>query len=85
MLNREQIVNKLKEGVVSLSFEKVDTTQREMTATLDETFIEYQGSGKDKKKSEDVLAVWDMDKNAWRSFRWSKLRFFDGTDLPNGV
>jgi cell division protein FtsL len=41
----------------------------------------------DAKKSTNAsnVAVWDLEANGWRSFRWENLRLVDGNDLPNGI
>lgn len=90
-MTRDEIIAKLKDGLVSLEFEKADGTIRPMIATLDENILPPKpplDSGipeQTKKKAETALAVWDMDVASWRSFRWDKLRYFDGEELPNGV
>jgi hypothetical protein len=90
-ITREDIIAKLKEGFVSIEFEKADGTMRPMLATLSESVLPPQPptetitEEEKKKRADTALAVWDMDVASWRSFRWDKLRYFDGVDLPNGV
>lgn len=88
-MTREEVIAKLKEGFVSIEFEKADGTVRPMVATLDEAILPPPTPSapgqQTKKKSDTALAVWDMDAAGWRSFRWSNLRFVDGVDLPNGI
>lgn len=92
-MTKEEVIAKLKDGLVSLEFEKVDGTIRPMVATLAEHVIpprppvnfDPNVQATKRTKNESALAVWDMDVAEWRSFRWDKLRWFDGVDLPNGV
>ena len=65
---------------------------RDMIATLQEGIMppkapsgEAGVEGQPRKKADSACAVWDIDAAGWRSFRWDKLRAFDGVDLPNGV
>lgn len=90
-MNKSEVVEKLKNGLIKLEFMKVNGLPRPMLATLSEDYVPAQDitnvtEEKAKKaKSEDVIAVWDFEKSAWRSFRWENLRVFDGVDLPNGI
>ena len=71
----------LKDGVVSLKFEKKDGSIREMNATLKEdVVIPYEKkTDKEKKVSKDVMAVFDIDKQEWRSFRLDSLKEIRGS------
>lgn len=86
-MNREQVISKLKEGLINIEFQKVDGTLRPMVATLSEEFITPpQDPAKTTtatKKSDAALAVWDFDASGWRSFRWDLLKKVDGEDFVN--
>jgi hypothetical protein len=71
----------LKEGTVSLTFEKKDGSIREMNATLKEgVVVPYEKkSDKEKKVSREVMAVFDVDKSEWRSFRLDSLKEIRGS------
>lgn len=91
-MNRSEIVDKLKDGYVDIVFEKVNGTTRFMRATLSSILIpqepvevKEEKEAKARKPNENALAVWDSEANGWRSFRWDKLREFNGVKLPNGV
>jgi hypothetical protein len=91
-MTRDEVITKLKEGFVSIEFDKVDGTRRVMLATLDEIHLPPVAPASDNGETVKVrpkpttsLAVFDMDAADWRSFRWDKLRYVDGVDLPNGV
>ena len=56
---------------MKVNFTKTDGTVREMICTLQESFtIPYEKkTDKQKPENNDILAVWDVEKHAWRSFR----------------
>lgn len=63
----------LHEGDVEVRFEKKDGTDRVMKCTLrPEAYedYEFQGGG---THNDDVLSVWDLEKDAWRSIRKGTL------------
>lgn len=67
----------LSNGVLKVNFLKTDGSLREMKCTLMAGFlpkpqmITEDGSEMQKKRLEnhDVIAVWDLDNQGWRSFR----------------
>ena len=70
MTKRETLVNGLKKDVLTINFTKVNGEERVMNCTLNETLLpEAITSDSEKKENLDVIAVWDIDKDAWRSFR----------------
>jgi hypothetical protein len=73
----------LQTGKITVEFEKADGTDRAMVCTLSEELgakyivnenKENQSETKSKKKNNDVCPVWDCTQNAWRSFRWDRLK-----------
>lgn len=68
-------VASLRTNKVKVIFEKTDGTKREMLATLKEGLAVFTESktGKVKKENPEVCAVYDLEANGWRSFRWDKL------------
>lgn len=75
---RKYLSSLLKEGTVKVTFTKSDGTEREMSCTLKEDVIQYteKKTEKVKKENKDILAVWDLDKKAWRSFRLDSVKSF---------
>ena len=61
--------------IVNLTFRKTDGTLRNMRCTLLPKFLpEAIVSDKPKRKvSEESLAVFDLEKNEWRSFRYDSV------------
>jgi hypothetical protein len=73
---RKWLVGVLKEQPVDLKFEKKDGSVRKMKATLkSDMVVEYEKkTDKEKVVNEEVLSVFDLDKNEWRSFRLESLK-----------
>jgi hypothetical protein len=67
-MTRDEIREILANHLAKVTFTKKDGSRREMICTLiAEALPELVGSK--AKKSMEVLPVWDMEKEAWRSFR----------------
>jgi len=63
-------------GELFVNFEKADGTLREMRCTLKDV-PEYERkteNDKPRKKAEGVMAVFDLDKQEWRSFRIDSVK-----------
>jgi hypothetical protein len=67
---------------ITVEFEKADGTVRAMVCTLNEAKGAKYAVNEDKadtatpkkKPNLDVCVVWDCTQNAWRSFRWDRLK-----------
>lgn len=68
MLDRNELVKKLQTGIITVVFTKVTGEKREMRCTLDSEVLPAL-KGSNAKKNQEVLPVWDVEKQAWRSFR----------------
>ena len=87
-MKKSDIVNRMKEGSVSLTFLKSNGELRDMTATLNEFTVKYPdvaSTSRAQKLSDTTQAVWDETVNGWRSFRWESVRSVDGIDTPSGI
>lgn len=71
----QNIKDLLRAGPCMVQFTKVDGTKRTMKCTLNESLIPPTDPDKvsTKKHNPDVLAVWDLEKFGWRSFRYDTL------------
>lgn len=73
----KQIKDLLHTGPCMVQFTKVDGTKRTMKCTLAESLIPPPTGAKKTERTkpvnEDVLAVWDLEKFGWRSFRLDTL------------
>jgi hypothetical protein len=70
---------KLKSQVMTITFKKKDGTNREMLCTLDPKYLpaikldEETDEKSVRKQSIDAIAVYDVEVNAWRSFRYDSV------------
>ena len=69
----------LKHGPVTVIFTKKDGTERVMKCTTNPTVIMFKDptileSKKERKVSEDVMPVYDLESDAWKSFRWDSIK-----------
>ena len=80
LFDKYMLKEMLQNGIISIVFEKADGTIREMNCTLNPTemppqlLTEQQEAAKVRNENPDLLAVWDVDANGWRSFNISKVR-----------
>ena len=74
---RKWLLGLLESSVVEIVFTKKDGTERTMHCTLQEDYLpELQTeslSDKDKLKK-DAIAVFDVEVENWRSFRWDSIK-----------
>ncbi|MFZ4800149.1 MAG: SH3 beta-barrel fold-containing protein [Bacteroidia bacterium] len=79
---KEWLKGILREREVTVIFVKKDGTERKMLCTLSENKIpeEKMPVGTGKTKNSDALAVFDLEKEEWRSFRYDSIKSF-ATDL----
>ena len=77
-LLKHRIHKLLQTNKVEVNFTKMDGTNRKMICTLDSTLIpkDITFSEEHRKVSDDVLAVWDLEKDDWRSFRLDHVNSF---------
>jgi hypothetical protein len=66
------LIEQLKEGIVTIKFVKRDGSVRTMKATLCDDLIGISTYSINKGPSE-LQTVWDVEKQEWRSFRWNSL------------
>lgn len=77
MITKDKLKDLLKQNVVSISFTKTDGTDRKMLCTLKSELlpvVELKERTKTKAENENVLSVWDLEKDAFRSFRLNALK-----------
>lgn len=79
---RNELIGKLKNNVCVVVFEKKDGTERSMKCTLQEGVIpeatkeDPLSQKKIRSLNEEVIPVWDTEKNGWRSFRVDSVKSF---------
>jgi len=73
----EYLKKALFENVVNVLFLKKDGTERKMTCTLKPDLLPAQTDLEEavqkKTPNPDVLAVWDLENEGWRSFRYDSV------------
>lgn len=84
--NRNDILRgMLKEQVLNVTFLKKDGTERTMKCTLKASLLpeqeDLENAVQKKKPSTESIAVWDLEKEAWRSFRFDSIIGFTAEGL----
>lgn len=78
---RTEMIKELQTGTKVVTFTKVNGEQRVMTCTLDANLIpdpiEIKADKSPKPVNEEVLPVWDVNANGWRSFRIDSVVSFE--------
>lgn len=78
---KQGIVEALRAGLVDLQFKKVNGDLRNMVATLSEDIIpqvDIPEEGKERKANEDIVVLYDVEVNGWRSLRTENLIEYRG-------
>ena len=70
---RDWLKSLLHEHEVTIFFTKKDGTERTMKCTLMEKILP-ETVGSDRPRSDDALAVYDLEKEGWRSFRLDSIK-----------
>jgi hypothetical protein len=65
----------LQNGIINVKFTKADGTERVMRCTLAEHLVKpyEKKSEREKVVNQDIISVWDIEKEGWRSFRYDSL------------
>ena len=86
------MLNELQSGVCELFFKKLNGAIRQMICTLDarqspelqKARIMAASTPDNKSISPTVIAVWDVEKMGWRSFRVSSVIYFRKQGVMTG-
>ena len=74
-MTREEMLDMLRNGLCYVEFEKKDGTLREMTCTVNQTYIPRDKMPKDGVDYADsVIRVFEVSKDQWRSFRVDSVK-----------
>lgn len=71
---RKWLKNVLETDVVEVTFTKKDGSERILKCTLKEDVLPEVQNKEAKEKSQEALAVWDVESEGWRSFRWDSIK-----------
>lgn len=74
--SKEWLKDILRNEGAEIVFIKTDGTERKMHCTLNESEIpaEFAPKGTTRAKSDETCAVFDLEANGWRSFRWDSVK-----------
>ena len=74
-IEKDWLIGLLRSEIVELTFTKKDGSERIMKCTLAEQKIPAENApkGVERAKSDKAVAVFDLENNGWRSFRWDSL------------
>ncbi len=75
-VSKEHLKELLQNQEVKVTFKKKDGSIREMCCTLNEKLIqpyERKENSTPKRQNDEVLPVFDTEKNEWRSFRLDSI------------
>lgn len=85
LLKQDELITLLKMQTVNIEFTKINGTVRKMTCTLMPEMlpdqIDLEEYAYTRKGNPDILAVFDTDKDEWRSFRWDSLLSVNGVKI----
>jgi len=83
IMNKREMINELKSGICEVEFTKVNGETRVMKCTLDPSIIPVAtkedplSQKKVRSVSDEVLPVWDVEREQWRSFRVENVTRFN--------
>lgn len=87
-MDKSKVLELLHTETVDLEFIKKDGTVRVMTATLKAdklpAQVDLEEAVQKKAVNLDVMAVFDLINQGWRSFRWSSLKKINGIEVSVG-
>lgn len=78
--SRAWLIGLLREGPFNITFTKADGSERVMKCSLKSDLIQEYERKTDKQRTvnEDILPVFDLEKQQWRSFRWDSIKRIEG-------
>jgi|TARA_R110000764_G_scaffold159763_1_gene247395 hypothetical protein len=86
MFNYDEIVGRLRDGVLQVTFDKVNGEQRIMPCTLQTEYMPDMSESKVNQVDEfsvnkSVIRAFAIDKQSWRSFRVDNVK---AIEIVNG-
>ena len=70
---KSELILQLATSTIEITFMKLDGTYRTMNCTLNPAITKTDGTASKRKQPDHLLAVFDVDKNAWRSIVLSQV------------
>ena len=84
MHTKQNLKEVFSKNVVNITFKKVDGSERVMKCTLDPKFLSVQetkSTSKKKVENDNVLPVWNLEEQAFRSFRVDSLISYETVEV----
>lgn len=81
MIDRNELIQMLKEAVITVNSTKTDGTFRRMVCTLRDDILPEQTDVEEhiqRKVNTETLVVWDIEADGWRSFRIDSIIDING-------
>jgi hypothetical protein len=75
---REWLIGTLNQGEMTIEFEKKDGSLRKMKCTLKDVPVVEKKTDAVRKQNDEVLAVYDVEAQGWRSFRLDSIKQIEG-------
>jgi len=74
-MDKEILLETLRKEIITLKFTKTDGSERIMKCTLRDDYLvkEEKKTDRVKKPNDNVISVWDVEWNGWRSFKYDSL------------
>jgi hypothetical protein len=70
-----ELKDQLRNAIMKITFTKVDGSTRIMNATLQESYLpKTEAPGATKPAPDNLVRVWDLDKQDWRSVRVDRIQ-----------
>lgn len=69
----EELRKLLSTDIVTVNFTKKDGSNREMLCTTISDYLPQPSGSSTSVPSETLVTVWDLEANAWRSFRFDAI------------
>lgn len=80
VFTKENLLDLLRNNVVTVTFTKVDGSERTMTCTLLGEYVPNAGNGsmqllqENNGRGDANISVWDTEVQGWRSFRINSVK-----------
>ena len=69
----EELRKLLTTDIVTVTFTQKDGSNREMLCTTILDYLPGGGGQSTSKPSDSIVTVWDLDQQAWRSFKFDSI------------
>jgi len=81
-MTNEEMLDRLHTEICEVTFTKNDGSDRVMICTLKTDFLPHVPAGADLsegRKFNDMITVWDIEEDAWRAFKPSRVTKFESS------